>query len=278
MKIRLLLVPYDSGQYGEGMGAGPLRFIDAGIVDVLRNAGHTVEVETLEAPPTLNGDVATAFALHRLGAEAARTAVANGEFPLLLGGNCNSCIGTVAGSGAEGIIWFDAHGDFNLPDTTASGFFDGMGMAVLAGKTYRGLSAKTPGFQPIPGSRMIHVGGRDFDAGERENMRESGVTIISTGQIRQPDGDPFAWIDALPIERVHVHFDIDVLDPAVGTANRFPAVPGGLTLDEALAAIRAISRKKQVVSASLTAYQPEYDPNGAMLRAGVDVIQRFVAG
>jgi arginase len=88
----------------------------------------------------------------------------------VLSGNCNSALGTLAGLNERncGMIWFDAHGDFNTPKTTESTFLDGMGMAIAAGHCWKKLATTIPWFSPLLDSNIIHVGGRDFDRGERE--------------------------------------------------------------------------------------------------------------
>lgn len=274
MNLCLIVSPYDSGRYGARMGAGPLKFVSAGIEEALRGDGHTVSTVWLRSDLAFNGEAAAAFAIHRLGAEAAHQAVSGGALPLLLSGNCNASLGMVIGAAADGLIWFDTHGDFNTPDTSPSGFFDGMGMAVLAGICYRAAAASVPGFRPMPASHMAHVGGRDFDPGELDTMRQSGAAVIPAERVR---GGDFAWLKELPAQRVHLHFDFDVLDPSVAVANGFPAVPGGLTLPEVSAAFSAIRRQKTLVSASFASYDPAVDSGDRMLKAGMSIIRALVA-
>src|SRR5207253_2124442 len=76
-----------------------------------------------------------------------------------------------AGLGADvGVAWLDAHGDFHTPETTTSGFVDGMALAVAAGQCWRALAAAVPGFEPVLAGRVVHVGGRDFDPGKRDRL------------------------------------------------------------------------------------------------------------
>src|SRR5687768_13373447 len=127
--IHLIRVPYDSGQRALRMGAGPDALAPS-FVDALRAEGHEVTGETVEAPPGFATEVATAFALARALSERVRAARAEGRRPLVLAGNCMSSLGTVAGLRDEdddlGVVWFDAHGDLETPETTTSGFADGM--------------------------------------------------------------------------------------------------------------------------------------------------------
>jgi arginase len=91
-------------------------------------------------------EVATAFELDGLLAGEVRTAVEAGEFPLVLSGNCNTSVGTLSGVGTEGlgVIWFDAHADFNTPETTTTGFTDGTGLAIAVGHCWVTMAESGP--------------------------------------------------------------------------------------------------------------------------------------
>ena len=149
-EVEVMVVPYDSGHRGKRMGAGPERLIEAGLESALREAGFDVATTSIELPDDFfPAEPQAAFALHRLLARAVGDASSRGAFPLILAGNCNTAIGTLAGIRNRdiGIIWFDAHGDFNTPETTSSGFFDGMALATATGHCWREMVASVPGFQ-----------------------------------------------------------------------------------------------------------------------------------
>jgi arginase len=275
MDIALLIAAYDSGHYNLRMGQGPLRLKESGILDNLRSQGHTIHETELHPDQTFSTEISTAFALHRLGAEAAAEARSNGMFPLLFSGNCNHCIGPVTGAQADSILWFDAHGDYNTTDTTTTGFLDGMGLNILAGNAFHAASQRTPGFRPIQPVNIVHVGGRDFDPEEDTLMRSSGMVIISPDEVYSSGIQ--RGLDALLTRerRLHIHFDFDVLDPSIGTANPFPT-PGGLRLEEVTSAIRAARKQLPVVSASLAAYEPAVDPEGKMIPVAAAVLDALV--
>jgi len=90
------------------------------------------------------------FALHGLLSEAVQEAVAQDHFPLILAGNCSSTVGTVSGLDKEGlgVVWLDAHGDYNTPETTTTGFLDGMALSVLTGMCWERMAEGVPGFEP----------------------------------------------------------------------------------------------------------------------------------
>lgn len=137
MRINLILVPYDSGQRGVRMGRGPEHLLRAGLPEALVREGHEVHTELVEAPGTWRAEIATTFALAAVIAERARLAREEGRFPLLVTGNCMMSLGLLAASRAPtSIVWLDAHGDFNTPETTIGGFIDGMALATMTGRCW----------------------------------------------------------------------------------------------------------------------------------------------
>src|SRR5437588_4144240 len=124
MEIQLLAVPYDSGNRGVRMGAGPEALIDSGLQQALREDGHRVYLKIAELPADgWHAEIQTSFELMRMLSGAVRDACDSNRLPVVLAGNCNTAVGTLAGLGAAStaVAWFDAHADFNTPETTFSG-------------------------------------------------------------------------------------------------------------------------------------------------------------
>ena len=236
------------------MGAGPQYLAQNGLTQVLQNAGFELLVETIEANDPFLTEIDTAFQLNRKLANKVREAHERGDFPLVLSGNCNSALGAIAGLAETrpGMVWFDAHGDFNTPETTESTFFDGMGLAIAAGYCWRKLAATIPGFRPTPPTHIVHVGGRDFDSLEAELLAQSGVNIISSEQMRRDaKGVVSSILNSLGnrFQTVYVHIDLDVLDPATTPANSYAGrVPDGLTAEQVQTAIKLISEQFQIAA------------------------------
>ena len=186
MNVLLLEVPYDSGHHRVRMGRGPTHLVTGGAASRLAAAGHSVVHREVSVDSPLPLEMGTGFAVIRAIAAEVAGARARGEFPLVLAGNCNSAVGTVSGLGdaSVGILWFDAHGDCETPETTESGYFDGMGLAILAGEAFRGIRASVPGFQVVPGTRVLLLGARQVSDGEHALMRRVGTTYLSVGQLR----------------------------------------------------------------------------------------------
>jgi arginase len=112
-------------------------------------AGHQTRVEYIEAGSDAPAEIRTAFELNRVVAERVRDAREAHALPVVLAGNCMTAVGTLAGlGGTPAVLWFDAHGDFNTPETTASGFLDGMALAMLTGRCWANLTRTVHCFQP----------------------------------------------------------------------------------------------------------------------------------
>jgi arginase len=276
MNLTLIQVPYDSGHYGVRMGRGPLQLVEHGLADALTQAGHTAEV----APVRLDGfltEVTSAPALHRAIAERAAAARAAGRLPVILSGNCNTAaVGALAATGPAAVVWMDAHGDLNTPETSPSGFFDGMALALATGRSWRNLSARVPGFQLLDERNLVHVGARDWDLGELNLLAGSALTRLDMETIRR-QGIRAALGGALEgiasrVDQVYLHFDLDVLDPSELTANEY-AVPGGLTVEEALEIARTAGSLLRIAAVGITAYDPERDPEGRGVRIVAAILQ-----
>ncbi len=272
--VSVVVVPYDSGHRGLRMGAGPEHLVEGGLAETLRTRGRSPSFATVRPEGDPPAEVATAFELHGMISDKVRGALAEGQFPLVLSGNCNASVGTVSGAGPEGlgIVWFDAHADFNTPETTTTGFTDGMGLAVAVGHCWRKMAEGVPGFSPVAEESVVLAGARDVQAAEVERLAASGVTAVEADRIgREGLQDFAAALDSLTprVGRVYVHLDLDVLDPArVGKANGF-ATEGGLDVGELLAALGMVRGRFDVVAAGLASYDPSFDADGRVLDAAL---------
>ncbi len=278
VNIQLLLVPYDSGHRGWRCGAGPEHLLRAGLRGHLERLGHVVTaVQIIEDDPDNQpAEIRTAFELARRLAHAVRSSRAAGDFPLVLSGNCNTAIGTLGGLSAApcATFWFDAHGDCNTPETTTTGFLDGMGLATAMGLCWHDLAETVPGFQPIPPQITFLLGVRDLDPAEESWLGKSPVTAVSVEQL--PGGLPLLLKRAAIADVVgYLHLDVDVFDPAVGRANYLP-VPHGLSLDQLTGAIAAIRDRLPLAAATVASYSPEEDHDQGICRATFAAIEAMV--
>lgn len=265
MKIQFLLVPYDSGRREWRMGRGPSFLLRHGVGSGIRALGHEVDAEYIEpsgiesSSPPASTEIATSFSLYREVALRAREARANGALPIVVGGNCGVTLGATAGQGDTGVLWLDAHADFNTPETTTSGFLDGMVLAALTGRCWRAMTLNIPGFVATADENVVLVGARDIDAQEQELLAESEVAVVRTVETLAPA------LDALRdrVSRLHFHLDCDVLDAGVARANSF-AAGGGLTIEQLTRVARLAAARFEITSAAVTAYDPAVDTTAAV--------------
>jgi arginase len=275
MRVTLVVVPYDSGRLDTRMGAGPRHLVAHGLPERLAEAGHEVEVSEVLLPEGFRTEVTAGVALMRRSAEAVGEVLERGRFPVVLSGNCGVTVGTVSalGPAGTGILWFDAHGDLNTPETTPTGFFDGMGYAMLLGHGWRRLAATVPGFAPVAADRAALLGARDLDPGERELIDGTGLLVLPPPALRGEEGRAALAALGRRVERLHVHIDPDVFDPSVLRGNHLP-VAGGLEPSEVVAAARAALGEAPLAGVSIGSYDPsEDDP-----QAGPRVLGEVVVG
>jgi arginase len=279
VNVELILVPYDSGQRRARMGAGPEHLAQGDLPAELTRAGHPVVATTvIELPAGFRGEIGSAFSLMAELAGAVRSARAMRRFPLVLAGNCNSALGTVAGlGGGEGtaVVWFDAHGDFNTPESTVTGYLDGMALATLTGRCWNQMTRRLPHFRPVAESATCLVGARDLDVLEAEMLAGSAVRLIIPADVRSALPSALATIRP-QTTRAYVHVDLDVLDPSEGSANEF-SVGGGLALDELIQAIGAVGAAMPIQAAALTAYDPAVDRPGRVKMAVSHIARALIA-
>jgi arginase len=171
-------------------------------------------------------------------AEASSEAAGPGGPPVVLSGDCLTALGTMAGlqrAGVDaGIVWFDAHGDVQTPETTASGYIGGYPLRLLVGYRPELIAARL-GVRAVTERRVILVDARDLDPPEAEYLAGAAIVRAEVTSL-----DPAA----LPDGPLYVHVAIDVLDPAQLPGLRFPAPGGPATADvtRAVGAILATGR------------------------------------
>jgi arginase len=189
--------------------------------------------------------------------EAAAAAVAEMERPLLTATDCSICVATVPAVARRWpgawLLWLDAHGDFNTPETTPSGFLGGMCLAGAVGLWDTGYGA---GAGP---ERVVLVGGRDLDDSEVELMERHGVVRT---------GDPAT---VLAGREVFVHLDVDILDPAVMPGQLYPA-PGGLDATQLRDLLAGVAARARIVGAEITCFStPEL--SGTLAQAAAPLLE-----
>lgn len=265
-------VPMDLGQSRRGVDMGPSAVRYAGLGDRIRALGRpfrdggNIGIELRDRLPSEGGMAflpavrSACEAIYRAGAET----IERGDVPIFLGGDHSIALGTVGAATHEqrvGVLWIDAHGDFNTPATSPSGNIHGMPLAALCGVgESRLVDLAWPGAKVRP-EDVVLVGIRDLDGEEKRLMREAGVTVFTMTDIDR-SGIARVAEQALAklagLERLHVSFDADVLDPEVAPGVGTP-VPGGLTYREAHLLMELLAESGRVTSLDLVEVNPILD-------------------
>jgi arginase len=282
MNIQIIQVPYDCGYKNVRQGRAPEYFLKNNLVQLIEAEGHHVEVSRIEAESEFTLEIGTAFELNRLLSQAVKSAIAGGRLPLVLAGNCNSCLGSIAGINSDrlGVVWFDAHGEFNTPETTLSGFLDGMPLAIATGRCWKAVAATIPGFAAVRESNVILAGARDLDEEEQRQLEQSEINLVRTPG--RNDGEILQLIDAGlsslqdRVSDIYLHIDMDAFEISEGWANHFGAT-GGLSVELIEAAIAAIKSRFKVISATIASFDPAGDTNGLFLEAGLRCIRQITS-
>lgn len=233
-------VPYHLGE----------RVPDRALVNLIRDSGLVDEIDATWADfvPDFSRAPDPITAVNR--ALAQTLGLYRRHIPLIFASDCMASLGAVAGLSAAhgtglGVVWFDAHGDFNTPETSPSGYVGGMPLAMLAG---RGDLRYTQalGLAPLAEADIVLAGGRDLDPAEAEALRSSAVAHV-------PDVSTMIAA-ALPDKALYLHLDMDIVRPEDMPGMAFPT-PGGPTLDQLAAVVEHVTRSSRVIGVMLSATQ-----------------------
>jgi arginase len=273
-----------AGRRGVDMGPSAIRY--AGLDDRLRTLGFSVEdlgnVEVAIAEAASEGDPHARFLAEIKDANARIAGLvghstARGAAPVVLGGDHSLAIGTLGGlaakHGAGGVVWFDAHGDLNTPETSPSGNVHGMPLAAalgLAPETFASDAWPLPALDP---EHVALVGIRSLDEGERDLVHELGVAVYTMSDLDRRGVEP---VLREALERVsgasfvHVSLDMDVIDPEVAPGVGTP-VRGGLSYREAHLAMELVAEWGEFGSFEVVEVNPVLDRENATGRLAVEL-------
>jgi arginase len=270
--ITVVGIPMDLGQARRGVDMGPSALRYAGLQARLEGLGYAVEdlgnleISERSVLPPEGGMAflpAVVRACERMYA-AGREAIAQGRLPIFVGGDHSISVGTIGGvthDGPCGVLWVDAHGDFNTPATTPSGNIHGMPLAALCGL---GASELVNLGRPGPKLRredVVMIGIRDLDAPEKALLKDSGIAVYTMRDIDDRGVADVAReaLDRLAhLPRVHVSLDMDCMDPREAPGVGTP-VTGGLTYREAHLLMELIADEATVGSIDVVEINPILD-------------------
>ena len=288
MKIGIVGAPIDLGQQRRGVDMGPSAIRIARLVERLRALGNEVE----DHGNVLAADMATAKVgdpkLRYLAdvvkqcreiADQVSRCVSRGWFPLVLGGDQSTSIGTLAGlavsGNKRGLIWFDAHGDFNTPSTTPSGNIHGMALAAILGRGDPKL-ARLTGVTPMAMERnTVLIGGRSFDPAEARAISRSKMTVFTMRELDELGMKAVVQeaikVAADGVDGVHLSFDVDSVDPREAPGTGTP-VKGGLTYREAHLAMEMLHDSQKITSAEVVEVNPILDDSNHTADLAVELV------
>jgi len=268
MNLTLIPSPFALDQYRQNAGLAPETLLDQGLQEGLERDGHSVTVMDRSVELGL-GSVVNRIGQHLVVlAECVAAARQNQSLPVILGGDCMAAVGVVAGLSRSlvsdfGIAWFDAHGDFNTPETTLSGYLGGMPLACVCGRGLAELREATRLTKPVMESNVTMVGIRDLDGPEKGLIDSTPIRVYS------PATTPHFTAAASP---TYLHFDMDCLDPSLAPGVNY-LVPNGFGLEEALSAARKV--RPHLAAFSLTAFDPTRDRNARTVTTALEVLRGF---
>jgi arginase len=279
--IRIIGAPVDLGQSHRGVDMGPSAIRYAGLLSRLRELGYKVtdegniqvRVRDSLSEDSLLKEITTAC---ETAYQLARKAIEDNCKPIFLGGDHSISIGTIGGvshNDAVGVIWIDAHGDFNTPQTSASGNIHGMSLSVLSGNGLPELvNIGRKGAKIKPGN-VVLIGVRSLDPKERENLKKSGIVVYTMRDIDEEGMNVIARKALMRLNRlsrIHVSLDIDSLDPIAVPGVGTP-VSGGLTYREAHLLMEVIADSGLVCSMDIVEINPIIDHCNQTAKTAVDL-------
>ena len=290
--VSLIYVPLFLGGSHRGASMGPAAMRVAELPERIKALGFSVAEEIdIDVPHSVcwwdkdsqSKCVPEIYQVSEAVADAVESAMEAGNLPITIGGDHSLAIGSIAGAASHykkhdqtfGLIWFDAHGDINTPDTSASGNVHGMPLAVSLGRGDEKL-VNLKGFSPkIPAKRSVLIGIRDVDPPERDMINQTGITPFTMKEIDHLGlgrvTDLALGSVGADVSGIHVSFDIDVIDPdvapGVSTASR-----GGLSYRESHLALELLAESDLVRSLDIVELNPAFDIRNKTAELAVELI------
>lgn len=283
--IAIYGAPMDLGQKRRGVDMGPSAIRYAKLRPRLERLGLTVtdygnvsvpgmeQVESQDTDPKAHNAVAIAAVAAQI-RQSVMSSIERDETAIILGGDHSVAMGTVSAAltrpGRVGVLWIDAHGDFNTPETTPSGNVHGMVVTSLMGRCPLPLIFGEKHLQP---EQIVMIGIRDLDSQERVALRESHIPVMTMREIDE-NGIAAVTRNALAtlgdVDSLHISFDMDSLDPTIAPGVGTP-VPGGLSIREAHLLMEILCDDGRVRSLDLVEVNPILDEYNRTAELAVDL-------
>lgn len=273
--IDLIGVQIDFGASQKGVAMGPLAIRYAGLKNDLKGMGYWVHDKGDIVPPEDGMSLRHMIRFEQVNAtnkqlyDEVYDTLEDGRFPLVLGGDHSVAAGSVSAvakyyepQGEIGIIWIDAHGDWNDDNSTETGNMHGMPYSAVCGWGPDSMVdfGQKPHF--VPTAHCVQVAGHDFDPAEAERMKEAGMNVFSMTDVDRR-GMTEIMEEAIRIAStdtvgIHLSFDVDAITPEYAPGTGTP-VPNGITAREAFLAVEMIARSGKLISMDLVEVNPILD-------------------
>lgn len=287
--IDVIGVQIDFGASQKGVAMGPLAIRYAGLSQDLRKLGYSVRDKGDIIPPPDGMSLRHMIKFEQVNEtnrqlyEAVSATLSEGRFPLVLGGDHSIAAGSVSAvakhyepQGEIGVIWIDAHGDWNDDKSTPSGNMHGMPYSAVCGWGPESMVSfgQKPHF--VPTSRCVQVAGHDFDVAEAARMKEAGMNVFPIGDVDRR-GMHEVMKDAIKIAGegtvgIHLSFDVDAITPEYAPGTGTP-VPNGITAREAFLAVEMLAASGKLISMDLVEVNPILDERNKTGQLASELIQ-----
>ena len=274
-----------AGRRGVDMGPSAIRY--AGLDGRLKGLGYDTadwgNVDTAVAEAAVPGDPQARFlaeiksACERIASRVAAAAGAE-RTPVVLGGDHSIALGTLGGMaslhGPGGVLWLDAHGDLNTPESSPSGNVHGMPLAAVLGRAPDAFASDAWPIPAVTPERVVLLGVRSLDEGERGYLRETGIAVYTMTELDRRGIEPvmreaLERVEGAPF--VHVSLDMDVVDPEVAPGVGTP-VRGGLSYREAHLAMELVAESGLLRSLEVVEVNPILDRGNETATLAVELV------
>ena len=290
VKVAVFGVPSSAGARSSGTERAAFVLREAGLLEALRGTGaRVVNLSDLSmfpyrddpAHPTARNAEVVACAIRATADEMTR-AVREG-FTIVIGGDCTLVVGVIAGARAAlgeavGVVYIDANADLNTPETTPSGYFAGMALALALGRGPAELTAPLGTAPAVAPDHVALVGFRALDPGERDPIGDLGLALPAVAAERiGMRGTAALALDAVANEDgpIVIHLDVDAIEYSEMPVK--DAVAGGLTIADVSDLLTALVGSPRVVALHVAEFDPRRDPEGIHARKIVELLTRAVA-
>ena len=287
--IDIIGVQIDFGASQKGVAMGPLAIRYAGLKPDLKALGYSVHDKGDIIPPEDGMSLRNMIRFEQVNAtnkqlyDEVTETLQNGHFPLVLGGDHSVAAGSVSAvakyyedQGEIGVIWIDAHGDWNDDKSTISGNMHGMPYSAVCG--WGPDSMVSFGQKPhfVPTAHCVQVAGHDFDKAEAERMKKAGMNVFPMHDVDE-HGMTEIMREAIRIAGegtvgIHLSFDVDAITPEYAPGTGTP-VPNGITAREAFLAVEMLASSGKLISMDLVEVNPILDERNKTGKLASELIQ-----